>query len=814
MDVNIDADLRSLGTDTGEHVEIAVDYAIIRHFSEHLYGSPNKAIEELVSNGYDALATECRVYIPGSATADRVIVWDAGASMGVQQLKELWVIARSPKASIPNRVVEADGVKRYMIGKFGIGKLASYSLGSRMTHYCHVDEKFYMVSVNYDVLTGGVNDPDSTAAGSSKFETPIIELTREEARAHLSGLFHAVPSSFNSMFGRKSWTLACVDRLRDVDLSQGRLAWVLGNGMPLRPDFRLFVNDAEVTARLSEGAAVTWDLSEPKVQAALSASWQEASASTDPRTKVHGEAKAEPVSSTEALSVPAWRFPHLGLVRATVRLFKKSLLSDDGEKPRSYGFFVMVRGRLVNPEDAQLLLPDPSFAAFYRSQFVIEADGLDIDLLADRERLKDQTPRMRELAALQRGLYRIARSELERLDGVEAFHATTESILPIDSRELFREPLTALLLSRDNSGDGFSLNKPAVVRQDINAAAPLSDISASTGGFVVNSSHPFYSAIRQKVGGGKKAAEILRALDLFAIGERLLEGYLFDLGLQQSDIARIMEWRDKLFRALAVRYEGASPEVVTEVVEASFVGGAQFERALAKLFETMGFVATRDGKSGEKDILVVAPVGPAHQRFTVEAKGSKHAVVNDATDIDIAAAHRTAANATHSLIVAREFSGFDGAKADPMVLRQLREVDGVSIVTIEALIALAAAAQTHSYPLDTILPVLIRVESPAEKLDQIRKLQDPLSAFDVRELLQEIWDRQNGEAEGDLVSARHIWQTKYRPQMTFEDFRNKLVALETLSDGLLQFKSEQNDVHIRQSPENIARRMQRSVGDA
>lgn len=810
-------DLSNLGAPTGEKVTIAVDYAIIRHFSEHLYGSPNKAIEELVSNGYDALATECRVYIPGSTVTDRVLVWDAGTSMGVEQLKELWVIARSPKAAVPDRCVEGDGVKRYMIGKFGIGKLASYALGSRITHYCHIDGHYLMVSVDYDVLTEGAKESaEADTYQINSFETPILELTEREAKAHLKGLFNCEPDAFEVMFSKQSWTLAVIDKLRDVPLTAGRLAWVLGNGMPLRPDFRLFVNDSEVMARLSEGAAQVWNLSEEKLITAIFAAWEEAKTGLDPRAAVHGEISVLPNPAAEPTLCggPQILFPSLGRVRAEVRLFGHTLLSNDKDRPRSYGFFLMVRGRLVNPEDGLLLLHDPSFATFYRSQFVIEADALDVDLLADREHLKEQTPRMRELLVLQRGLYRATRAELERIDSTSAYQATTESLLPVDNRELFREPLTALLLSREASDEAFALNKPTVIRNDLGEDKPLSQISPKDGGFVVNSAHPFFSSIRGKVGGGRKAAEVLRALDLFAISDRLLEGYLFDIGLQRSDIEKVMDWRDRLFRALAIRYEGIPSETVSDVIEGSFVGGATFEMALARLFQRMGFVSERDGKSGVKDILVVAPIGPGHQRFTIEAKGSKHAVVNDATDIDIAAAHRTAANATHSLIVAREFAGFDSGNPEPMVLKQLKEVAGVSIVTTEALIALTAVTNKHSYPLEAILPVLTVIEPPAVKMERIQGLADPLGSFDIKELLDEIWLRQNEEAAGDVVSARHLWQTKYKSLMSFDDFRNKLVALETISNGLLQFKAEQNDVHIRQSPENIVARIQRSMGES
>ena len=52
-----------------DKIPVEISYRIIELFSAGLYSSPNKAFEELVSNSYDAGATEVGVYIPYDKSA-------------------------------------------------------------------------------------------------------------------------------------------------------------------------------------------------------------------------------------------------------------------------------------------------------------------------------------------------------------------------------------------------------------------------------------------------------------------------------------------------------------------------------------------------------------------------------------------------------------------------------------------------------------------------------------------------------------------------------------------------------------------------
>ena len=242
-----------------DSVSLDIDYQIIEHFSQHLYGSPNKAIEELVANGFDAFARSVFVYLPGKFTSDYILVWDDGNSMGTDEIKSLWKIADSPKDKT-DRVVKLEGSPdRAVIGKFGIGKLASYSIGKEIVHICRRNAEFLLVHVDYeDFLDEGKGKIGSNGKAHT---TPIKKITEDEANEIIKSLFSdglfddkkTSPRAYQQFFKNEHWTLAIIGKLKKV-LKEGRLLWLLGNGMPLRPDFKVFVNDEPVESKLEANA--------------------------------------------------------------------------------------------------------------------------------------------------------------------------------------------------------------------------------------------------------------------------------------------------------------------------------------------------------------------------------------------------------------------------------------------------------------------------------------------------------------------------------------------------------------------------------
>ncbi|MBK9013524.1 MAG: ATP-binding protein [Saprospiraceae bacterium] len=146
---------------------------LLSFFSAGLYSSPNKAFEELVSNSYDAGATQVSVYVPMDKGLPDSILWvaDNGSSMDKEGLKQFWKIGSSNKRDNQSQ-------ERLPIGKFGIGKLATYILTTKLTLICKASNgKYYAVMMNYSNI-----NKDSTET----IKLDEKELTLEEVKSILT----------------------------------------------------------------------------------------------------------------------------------------------------------------------------------------------------------------------------------------------------------------------------------------------------------------------------------------------------------------------------------------------------------------------------------------------------------------------------------------------------------------------------------------------------------------------------------------------------------------------------------------------------
>ena len=236
-------------------IDVRISHRIIQLFSEGLYSSPHKAIEELVSNSFDAYATNVHVILSPDLTASDavIVVIDNGGGMNPDALKDHWIIGRSKRRN------ESSKSGRKQIGKFGIGKLATYVLAERLTHICKSDGKFFATTMDYTAALASPQQVETYEFGEEgvfndkKITIPISLLSEGEAEQLLRPWTKGSKEGYKSLrlFGdhsASSWTVAIMSGLKPMGrkIQRGKLKWILSTAMPLRDDFRLFLDGEPV----------------------------------------------------------------------------------------------------------------------------------------------------------------------------------------------------------------------------------------------------------------------------------------------------------------------------------------------------------------------------------------------------------------------------------------------------------------------------------------------------------------------------------------------------------------------------------------
>lgn len=131
------------------------------HLGRKLYTSSPSALAELVANSYDAYATRVSLEVERNGT--RIVVADNGVGMALEALQGEYAQVGKAKTAVsaPHGMSE-----RRAMGKKGIGKLASFSLGDEFTVYTR-DSK------EADWLTFTVRYSDMVAPDhATTYETP------------------------------------------------------------------------------------------------------------------------------------------------------------------------------------------------------------------------------------------------------------------------------------------------------------------------------------------------------------------------------------------------------------------------------------------------------------------------------------------------------------------------------------------------------------------------------------------------------------------------------------------------------------------
>lgn len=791
--------------DTGKKVdEINVDisYRIIELFSKGLYASPNKAFEELVSNSYDAFADKVAVYVPSDKATPDAVMWvcDNGEALNLNGLKDLWRIGESNK-----RAIDYTDKDRVPIGKFGIGKLATYVLSRKLTHISKKDGKYLAVTMDYGRI--------KLVKQNEQLILDARELTEEEARGVLVQLTNVQGVNLLNfdLFGKdaeESWTFALMSDLtpKANELKNGRLEWVLSTALPLSPAFNLFFNGHTIdSSKLKNKPIKTWIIGRDDQ---MITKFKEYEAGSDAEK-------------------PCINLPNLNGVTGSIELYEESLLKGKSEDiSRSNGIFLMIRGRLVNLDDPLLGMPALSHGVFNRSRIVVHADGLDDYLSSTRESIQESKALSDLRQYIQRKFEEVKAFYFERLEDKDRTQnvpykvsqtSTTMSRRPllVVARKFFDEEISTpylidipnnltkpdqdnliLKLEEELTNENGIIKTVSLEVMDIDA--PIAKLDLNSGKVKINILHPFFANFIEEFPNPVP-------FQLIAITEILTEALMLENGISQDKVTTIMQSRDRIFRQLTFSDRPRAP-IVAHKIQAAITDPSGLEDAVYHAFNSLGFETTKIGGSGKPDGKAVACVGigsslGTKKEYSVlyDAKSTSKEKVKT-KDLNMAGIvrHRTDYTADYSVIIALDF---EGALDPTSAASKEAKVQNICLIRASDLITLVLLASPKRLGFLDFKDLFENNHTVAETSAWIENLkQRQVTMGPIKELLEETFKiMQTDKEPPDLSALRYANATL--KACSKEELRSLVQSLNRLVGNLISLDGDK--VSMQASPRRI-----------
>ena len=682
--VDSEPDFAAVGKKTGD-IGVLLSYEIVKLFSEGLYKSPNKAVEELVSNSFDAGAQRAYVVVsPDLRTQDATIaVVDDGEGMNRRGLRQHWRIGNSNK-----RQLRKPPMDRKQIGKFGIGKLSTYVLANHLTHISKRGSKYYSASMDYGEINGRAG---SGVVPSESIKIPLRELTTGQAKRAVE--LWAEPAGFDAndvpLFGENSsdsWTISIMSELKPKvhEIEPGRLRWILRTALPLRPDFGIWLNGEKlVSSKADRVPFKKWVIGKDIIDLPR----------PGPKDVKKSEDKKLPKSSEHRFGLD---IPGLGRITGYAEAYKDPLTgSKSDDLGRSHGLFVRVHDRLLNPDDDHFGISSNELrhGTFSRFRLEVHMDGLDHGLRSTREAISEG-PRLETARNVLRAIFnkvrhaikthdledepgatlarRLATSPagLSRGPIVELSRAVAEGkeksrylIVPNHALPEERETFLAGLNQRAQKAEGFVTG----IDFDLDGSSRdgIVKFDTTSGVLWLNSLHPFVATFDEEFVNKKTG----QPLELFAMAEVLAEAHLHSIGVKPENIDDFLLTRDQLLRDLANESGRQSSLSVANELSNARNNPDRLEECVCKAFTILGFDTRRIGNRSKPDGVATAILppddrgNPRRYKVCLEAKSKEDPEGKvDAHRVDISAIirHRDKYECDHAIVISQKFTTNDG----------------------------------------------------------------------------------------------------------------------------------------------------------
>jgi hypothetical protein len=820
-----------IGTKTSE-IDVRISYKIIKLFSEGLYSSPNKAVEELVSNSFDAGATKVHVILSPDLT-DRdstIAVIDNGTGMDEEGLREHWLIGVSNKRPAGQKIVNG----RKQIGKFGIGKLASYVLATRLSHICKVKKKYYATSMDYSKIEP-TNDGDIQS--ESPVKLPLRELSKKEAKDALSPWLQNKMINLQ-LFGEdeeNNWTIAIMSALKPMatEISRGKLKRILSTTMPLHPEFKLYLDGHFVTPSKLSGKKNSWIIGKD-IKVLPKPAPDELEVTVD---EAEGKDSIQRFGLSHSL---------LGRITGKVELYEDLLTTGkSGKTERSHGFFVYVHGRLVNLEDEYFGIDSNLLrhGTFSRVHIVVYIDSLDEILRSSREALKEGAL-LNTAREFLRGVFNFVRTQHEIFEEERAPGVLAVRRLASSPYSLTRRPVLNLIISAlekkcapkyinyprdlkktqqdqfiaglyDQAAQPEGLVRHVRITEDLSQHQGIALFDASEGILKINALHPFVAYFLSEYEDRKRNLP----LELLAISEVLQEASLYEIGIKEEVIDDIMMRRDELLRYLAKSTGKKNALIVSQNLIDAANDKSELELQLVAAFERMGFTdAIPLGGSGKPDGYAEAHLGASETgekrsyKVSLEAKSKEkpgEKVTAKTVGISTIARHRNDHKCNHAVVVGPDFPTSDGNESalgkEIAADREAHPDKTITLIRIHDMARLIRLVPAKRISLHRLQDLFKTCSLPEESKDWIDKIaKEKPGKHHYKELLKTIASEQKEAPKQAVTYSSIMTRLRMEHNIIFDNAQEIKELCKSLSSMVPEYVTARElSVDLTTNPETV-----------
>lgn len=834
-------DLFEIAGSTTDQIDVKISLRIIQLFSEGLYSSPNKAVEELVSNSFDAGAENVHIILsPDLRDPDAtIVVIDDGEGMNADGLKKHWIIGETTRRR------GTGSSRRKPIGKFGIGKLSTYVLASKLTHICKSGDTYYAATMDYSNLTGGAEHNSGGVFDEKTVQIPLRTLKEEEAQNAVERWIDREKEGYKGLklFGddaSDSWTVAIMSGLKDMGkkVKIGRLKWVLRTAMPQRSDFHLYLDGDPITppemdpplARMVIGMDVI-QMSPPCPEGLIA---REDTGELEDSVHRHG----------------VYHDELLGRISGYIEIFKDELDRGKPKFEQSSGFFVYVRERRVNVDDPGFgiernLLRHGTFSRF---RMVVHIDSLDDALRSSRESFQ-QGELYETVQNFLRAGFNLARNKLVEHDRTQTPAARISASISSAPGSMTRKPLLSLAqMVAEKRATPFYLRFPSglsdeeqaefleTLKQQFEGADGLlrsTELSAldskdgfavfdvQQGNLLINSSHPFVAAFQEFF----TSARLSFPLEMLAMSEILMEAHLYHMGLDESVIRDTIGRRDELLRLFVRSSAHRTPGMIALALTEARDDENKLEEEMRAAFEAMGFAnVIRIGGSGKPDGTAEAHLAASEdgtvQRYKVglEAK-SGQSVSAHRLGVSGIARHMHDYNCDHHLVIGNGFatsSGHDTASVREINTHKKQTGKTITLMQIDDLARLIRIASAKRIGGLSRLRNLFRdCVTPEESKEWVDGLaSESPENWPYREILDTIWRLAEEQPNEAVEYAAVIIELRHRNppvRMAKNDLIDCCKAMQVMARDVVFARN--NTVEIDRRPDLILEDIKVAVGE-